>query len=144
MMLDVAPGLQTRRGTMDTKLLRGITRRHFFEQTAFGIGGLALASLIDDVVLASQAPPQPPSPSHYDPTATRSLSLFMAGAPRQTALFARKPSLVKHDGQDIPDEFVKGERFAFIKGRPKLLGSPFQFRRHGRSGAELSELLPNL
>ena len=39
--------------------LRGITRRHFFEQSAFGIGGLALASLIDDVVLAGgQAQPR--------------------------------------------------------------------------------------
>ena len=68
----------------------------------------------------------------------------MAGAPSQIDLFDPKPMLTKHDGQDIPDEFVKGERFAFIKGKPKLLASPFEFRRHGQSGAEISELLPNL
>ena len=39
---------------------------------------------------------------------------------------------------------IKGERFAFIKGTPKLLASPFQFKKHGQSGAEISELLPNL
>ena len=51
----------------------------------------------------------------------------MAGAPSQIDLFDPKPALTKHDGQDIPDEFVKGERFAFIKGKPKLLASPFKF-----------------
>ena len=68
----------------------------------------------------------------------------MAGAPSQIDLFDPKPMLTKHDGQDIPDEFVKGERFAFIKGKPKLLASPFQFKSHGQSGAQISELLPNL
>ena len=68
----------------------------------------------------------------------------MAGAPSQIDLFDPKPALTKHDGQDIPEEFIKGERFAFIKGTPKLLASPFQFQKHGQSGAEISELLPNL
>jgi hypothetical protein len=70
--------------------------------------------------------------------------LFMAGAPSQVDLFDSKPTLQKYDGQNIPDEFVKGERFAFIKGKPKLLGSPFEFTRCGNSGAEISELLPHL
>ncbi len=39
---------------------------------------------------------------------------------------------------------MKGERFAFIKGKPRLLGSPFEFTRCGKSGAEISELLPHL
>jgi hypothetical protein len=70
--------------------------------------------------------------------------LFMAGAPSQVDLLDPKPTLQKYDGQNIPDEFVKGERFAFIKGKPKLLGSPFEFTRCGKSGAEISELLPHL
>ena len=68
----------------------------------------------------------------------------MAGAPSQLDLFDPKPALTKYDGQDIPAEFIEGERFAFIKGTPKLLASPFAFRRHGQSGAEISELLPHL
>ena len=67
----------------------------------------------------------------------------MAGAPSQLDLFDPKPALTKHDGQAVPEEFVKGERFAFIKGTPKLLASPFTFRQHGQSGAEISELLPH-
>ena len=43
-----------------------------------------------------------------------------------------------------PQELMKGERFAFIKGTPKLLGSPYEFERCGQSGAEISELLPHL
>src|SRR5262245_9764946 len=122
--------------------LRHITRRHFFETASFGIGGLALASLMGDVVRAQTqetAPPaagQVPHGLQFTPKARRVIYLFMAGAPSQIDLFDPKPTLVKHDGQDIPEEFVKGERFAFIKGTPKLLGSPFQFQKYGRSGAE--------
>src|SRR5688572_7070806 len=122
--------------------LRAVTRRHFFEQTAFGIGGVALASLMDDVVLAAgkgQA-----GGLHFTPKAKRIIYLFMAGAPSQIDLFDPKPALRKHDGQDIPEEFIKGERFAFIKGTPKLLASPFQFRKHGTAGVEISELLSNM
>jgi uncharacterized protein (DUF1501 family) len=118
--------------------LRRITRRHFFEQASFGIGGLALASLVGDAAHAQTPGLQ------FAPRAKRVIYLFMAGAPSQIDLFDPKPALVEHDGQDIPEEFVKGERFAFIKGKPKLLGSPFRFQRHGRSGTEISELLPHL
>ena len=76
--------------------------------------------------------------------AKRVIYLFMAGAPSQLDLFDPKPALTKHDGQDIPEELIKGERFAFIKGTPKLLASPFRFAQHGQSGAQVSELLPYL
>ena len=125
-----------------------LTRRHFFEQASFGIGALALASLADDVILAEgprqQTAAGVPKGLHFPPKVKRVIYLFMAGAPSQIDLFDPKPALTKHDGQDIPEEFIKGERFAFIKGTPKLLASPFQFRKHGKSGAEISELLPNL
>ena len=124
---------------LDAGSLRRVTRRYFFEQASLGIGGLALASLVGDRVFAQTPPGRPVAPR-----AKRVIYLFMAGAPSQIDLFDPKPTLVTHDGQDIPEEFVKGERFAFIKGRPKLLGSPFRFQKHGRSGAELSELLPHL
>jgi hypothetical protein len=130
--------------------LRRVTRRHFFETASFGIGGVALASLMGNVAVAASqdtatsgsAAPRPRL--HFAPKAKRVIYLFMAGAPSQIDLFDPKPVLVDHDGQDIPEEFVKGERFAFIKGRPKLLGSPFTFQKYGRSGAEVSELLPHL
>src|SRR4029453_16033261 len=131
---------------MHPKILRAITRRHFFRQSGFGIGGLALSSLIDARLFAQKADgPLAPRPPHFAPKAKNIIYLFMAGGPTPLGLFENKPTLQKHDEQEIPAEFIpKGERFAFIKGTPRLLGSPFQFKRHGQSGAELSELLPPL
>ena len=41
-----------------------------------------------------------------------------------------------------PEELLKNERFAFIKGRPKMLGSPHKFAKRGECGAWVSDLLP--
>lgn len=124
--------------------LRAVTRRHFFTQSAmFGIGSLALNALLrSDGLTATQNGPQ--AAPHFAPKAKRVIFLFMAGAPSQLDLFDHKPALNKYDGQDIPQEFIQGERFAFIKGTPKLLGSPFEFARHGQSGQVMSNLLPHL
>ncbi len=131
---------------MNPKILCAITRRHFFRQSGFGIGGMALSALLNERVVARQPEgPLAPRPPHFAPKARNIIYLFMAGAPTQLDLFDHKPALRKHDGEEIPAEFLpKGERFAFIKGTPRLLGSPFAFKQHGRSGAELSELLPHL
>ena len=134
-----------------TDRLHAVTRRFFFEQAYFGLGGLALASLLDPAVAAAAS--QPPRPAagpagaagpalHHPAKAKRVIHLFMAGAPSQLDLFDPKPALRRHDGEDIPAEFIRNERFAFIKGTPKLLASPFGFRQHGQSGAQISELLP--
>jgi hypothetical protein len=58
-------------------------------------------------------------------------------------MFDPKPKLIQYNGQPIPEEIVKGERFAFIKGTPKLLGSPHKFEQVGKSGQWVSELLPH-
>ncbi len=124
-------------------LLREVTRRHFFKQAGFGIGALALSSLLDEGLFAAQTAGPLPGP-HFKPRATRIIYLFMAGAPSQLDLFDYKPKLKQYNGQAIPEDFIRGERFAFIRGRPKLLGSPFNFKRYGESGAEISDLLPFL
>lgn len=121
------------------------TRRHFFQQAGFGIGSLALGSLLNESLFAQAAVnPISAKPPHFAPKAKRIIYLFMAGAPSQLDMFDYKPALIKYNGQPIPEDVIKGERFAFIKGTPKLLGSPHAFARHGESGAELSSLLPHL
>ena len=121
------------------------TRRHFFQQAGFGIGSLALCSLVNrDLFAEAAANPMVPKAPHFAPKAKRIIFLFMAGAPSQLDLFDYKPALNKYDGQPVPQDVIKGERFAFIKGTPKLLGSPHTFARHGKCGAELSNLLPHL
>jgi hypothetical protein len=117
---------------VNPETLQAVTRRHFFRQAGFGIGGAALWSLLGEHCVASAA------------KAKRIIYLFMAGAPSHLDLFDPKPKLKVLHGQDCPDEILQGERFAFIEGVPKILGSPYSFARYGESGAELSELLPNL
>ena len=128
--------------------LQAVTRRHFFRQAGFGIGSVALTALLNERLFADGPQAGAPNPlavrpPHFAPKAKSVIYLFMAGAPSQVDLLDPKPKLQQYDGQPIPDEFVKGERFAFIKGTPRLLGSPFAFERVGQSGAEVSSLLPH-
>jgi hypothetical protein len=115
------------------EFLRHITRRHFFEQAGFGIGAAALSHLFRGEARAET-----------EGKAKSIIYLFMAGAPSHLDLFDPKPKLREMDGKDCPPEIFRGERFAFIEGVPKILGSPYSFAQHGDSGAELSELLPHL
>lgn len=125
------------RDLLDQELLQASTRRHFFRQAGFGVGGAALGGLLNDKLFAAQG-------DAPKAKAKSIIFLFMAGAPSQVDLLDPKPTLQKYDGQNVPKELTNGERFAFIKGTPKLLGSPYEFRRCGQSGAEISELLPHL
>lgn len=129
--------------------LIAITRRHFFKACGYGVGILALSALLNEALFAAaqqqrRTDPMAPKKPHHQPRAKNIIFLFMAGAPSQIDLFDHKPKLVEHNGQPIPEEIVKGKRFAFIKGTPKLLGSPYKFAKHGQSGQEISELLPYL
>ena len=124
--------------TEDQRRLLDITRRHFFRQAGFGIGSAALTSLFNRSLLA-QADDQSawPSSRRISPAKAKNvIYLFMAGgalAARSVRLQAGARS--KFDGQPCPEDLIKGERFAFIKGIPKLLGSPYRFAKYGQSGA---------
>src|SRR5437879_68343 len=129
--------------------LRALTRRHFFGKCAWGVGGVALASLLNEKLFAARpepaaANPLAPRPPHFAPKAKRVIYLFMEGAPSQLDLFDYKPRLAELNMKPCPEEMIKGERFAFIKGVPKILATPHKFSRHGQCGMELSELLPHL
>jgi hypothetical protein len=93
-----------------------------------------------------EAPPNllAPKKPHYAPKAKSVIFLFMAGAPSHLELFDFKPQLAKFDGTLPPPELLKGYRAAFINPNSKLLGPRFKFAKYGKSGAELSELLPHL
>lgn len=121
--------------------LQQITRRHFFQQAGFGIGAAALTTLAQREALAQNVQRHV---QHFAPKAKSVIFLFMAGGPSQLDLFDPKPLLNKYHDQPVPAELVKGERFAFIKGTPLCLGSPFKFAKYGQSGTVMSELLPHL
>ena len=129
-------------------LRRRVTRRHFFATCGVGVGKIALASLLAERALASgnAAAPNPlaPRPAHFAAKAKRVIYLFMAGAPSQLDLFDYKPTLAKFDGQPIPAHIVKDQRYAFIQRDAALMAPRFKFARHGRSGAQISEMMPHL
>lgn len=111
-----------------------------------GLGKLALASLLTSGAAhaSTQTGPMTPRMPHYAAKAKRVIQLFMAGAPSHIDLFDPKPVLSKHDGEPIPEEIVKDQRYAFIQRDAALMGSPFKFQQYGESGAELCELMPHL
>ncbi len=123
------------------------TRRQFFRDCGLKLGAVGLASLLTPRALGQPgvAPLNPlaPRPSHFAPKAKSIIYLFMNGAPSQLDLFENKPTLTKFDRQPIPEEYTKGERFAFVRGTPKILASPYKYAKAGRCGAEISELLPH-
>ena len=118
-----------------------VTRRWFFEQCGVGLGSVALGHLLAREGYAAN--PLAAKAPHFAPKAKRVIFLFMAGAPSHLELFDNKPQLAKFDGTLPPADLLKGYRAAFINPNSKLLGPKFKFQKYGKSGAELSELLPH-
>ena len=132
-----------------SEFARLVTRRWFFRQCGLGLGSVALASLLGAEECARAGTPLAANPlapklPPLKPKAKRVIYLFMGGAPSQLDLFDYKPTLVKYNGQPVPAEVVKGQKYAFIRPDAALYASEFKFARHGQCGAELSEALPHL
>jgi len=124
-----------------------ITRRHFLRDCQLGLGGIALATLMNG---AKADPPQEqtnplrPRPPHFTSKAKNVIYLHMAGSPPHLDLFDYKPELVRRNSEPCPESFLRGRRFAFTSGVPRLLGTPQRFTRHGQSGQWMSEAVQHL
>jgi hypothetical protein len=132
--------------------LKTLTRRHFLHQCHVGIGGMALTLLLGRAGLSAAATGVEDARARslanrlprFAPKAKQVIFLHMAGGPSHLELFDFKPELVKRDGHLCPEQFFKGQRFAFIKGHPKLLGTMYEFAQFGSGGAWFSCLVPQL
>ena len=122
-----------------TELAQRRTRRHFLQGCQLGLASMYLGSLRAASSDHSLKRKQP----HYAPKAKSVIYLHMAGGPSQLELFDPKPELQKYSGADCPQHLLEGKRFAFIKGVPQMLGTPYEFQRAGQSGTWVSELLPH-
>jgi hypothetical protein len=122
------------------------TRREWLWRTGGGLGGIALASLLDrDRLLAADSPAatpdRRPGPAHFPARAKRVVQLFMAGGASHIDLFDYKPELVKRDGQ--PSDF--GEHVeAFQNGLGPWMRPVWQFRPYGQCGKMLSDVVAPL
>jgi hypothetical protein len=122
--------------------LIGLTRRAFLGRATTAIGTIALASLLNDRSVAGERETGKRLP-HAAPKAKRVIFLFQSGGPSQPDLFDFKPKLNEMHGKPMPQSLVKCQRVAQLQGAElKCMGTRYKFARHGKSGAELSELLP--
>ena len=112
--------------------MNDLTRRHFFTRTAAGIA--AVSKLFGGA-----------QPTHFAPKAKRVIYLFQSGGPSQMELFDYKPRLVELQNTDLPDSVRMGQRLTGMsasQSRFPIVPSRYSFKRHGKSGASVSELLP--
>lgn len=124
------------------------TRRDFLTKTSLGLGALSIAQLMSpfDLFAATNeggkgALGQP----HFVPKAKRVIYLFQSGAPSQLDLFDHKPLLGKMHGQDLPESIRQGQRLTGMSSGQAsfpLVGSPYDFKQRGNSGAFVSDLMP--
>jgi len=108
-------------------------RRAFLGRTAAGFGLTALQSL-----LASNT-------AHHTAKAKRVIFLYQAGGPSHLEVFDHKPKLAAMHGQGMPESFTKGQQIAQLQGKALLcFGPQHPFQRYGKSGTEISSLLPKM
>ncbi len=128
------------------------TRRQLLLNTANGLGGIALASLLHQQGLgaAERTPVRPDidasrpfaaRPSHFPPQAKKVLMIFCSGACSQLDTFDYKPELIRLDGQPMPGS----EQLVTFQGaQGNLTKSPWEFRPRGECGKMVSDLVPQL
>ncbi len=125
------------------------TRRSFLCRSAFGMGAIALAHLLQRDKLLADTPGKPGENLSLDlkprqpvaaPKAKAMISLFMHGGPSHVDLLDPKPELTKHHGKDYGGDVI----YSFVqRASKKLFGSPWKFAKHGKCGTDVSELLPH-
>lgn len=128
-----------------------VNRRSFLQQSGYGLGGMALTMLHQNAGAGAGGLAKPdhwkgvlPQP-HFPVKAKRIIFLCMAGGPSQFETFDWKPELKKLHDQPFPESFTKGQQLAQLQGAVlKARGSFTNFRKHGQSGLEVSDLFPEI
>jgi Protein of unknown function (DUF1501) len=130
--------------------LARLNRRQFFGSSAAGVGLAALSSLLGaEMARGNEGRGEPGLPGlpHHPPKARRVVVLWQGGGPSHVDLFDDKPMLRRMAGRDIPDSIRGTTRLSTMSsgyGRWPCLPAIKPFRRYGRSGIPLSEMLPNV
>jgi hypothetical protein len=125
------------------------TRRAFLGRAAQGVGGVALASLLNPNLAQAAASatkwPGVVSPLHHAPKAKRVIWLTMAGGPSHLETFDPKPELGKQDGRPMPESLTKGQQLAQLQGQKLVcFGPQHGFKKFGQSGTEICDLFPQI
>jgi hypothetical protein len=111
------------------------SRREMLRRMCGGFGLVGMAGLLGpQMLLAGQGTRAP----HFKPRAKRVIFLFMNGGPSHVDTFDPKPALAKFEGQQ-----PEGDLYKKSKGSG-FMPSPLSFSKHGQSGIDVSESLPNI
>ena len=129
-----------------------INRRTFLSRSAYGLGALALGSLLDPRLVGSARAAAAEdrwkgiiNPPHFPVRAKRVIHLCMAGGPSHLESFDYKPELKRIHGQPFPESFTKGQQLAQLQNTELKARGPFtEFKKHGQSGQEISDLFPHI
>ena len=128
----------------------GLSRRAVLNRFGMGLGGIALANLVNPALHALAQDRQDrgvlDGRFHVRPRAKRVIYLFMAGGPSQMETLDYKPVLNRRNGEQLPDSVRQGQRLTGMSGNQSslpLAGSQFGFAQHGSSGTWVSDLLPH-
>lgn len=129
---------------MSTAELQRWHRRTVLKNAGAGFGGIALAALLQQtgVTALGESPGRHDltlRPAMHRPAARAVIQLFMHGGPSHVDLLDPKPELSRFSGRTPPAEVADDEKRTHY-----LLGSPFRFRKHGQSGLEFSEVMPQV
>lgn len=126
-----------------------LTRRAFLGQSAAGLGGMALSSLINPSLFG--AAPQSDqwrgliNPRHHPAKIRRVIYLYQAGGPSHLEVFDFKPKLRELHGTAMPESFTNGQQIAQLQGKElKCFGPLYDFQRYGKSGQEICSLFPEI
>src|SRR5215212_8013325 len=111
------------------------SRRDMLRRMCGGFGMVGLAGLLGPQMLLGGHGGRAP---HFKPRAKRVIFLFMNGGPSHLDTFDPKPALAHWAGQQ-----PEGELYKKSKGSG-YMPSALKFAKHGKSGIEVSESLPNL
>ena len=131
--------------------LAGLSRREVLNRFGMGLGGIAVANLINPAALIASGSDEQDrgvlgGRFHVPRKAKRVIYLFMAGGPSQMETFDYKPILRTRNGEQLPDSVRQGQRLTGMSGNQSslpLAGSLFEFAQHGAAGTWVSNLLPH-
>lgn len=120
------------------------TRRQILRNSGMGMGWLGLGALLgahgelEAAPAFNPADPLAPKPPPLPAKAKRVIHIFMNGGPSQVDTFDPKPALQEYAGKTLPIH-LKTER-----PTGAAFPSPFEFKKYGQSGAEVSEIFPKV
>ncbi len=113
-----------------------MNRRDALRYMGAGFGMLGLRNVLHAV---QDNNPMAPRAPHFPAKAKRVIFLFLNGGMSQVDTFDPKPALIKHHGEPMPGPKIKTDRAS-----GNLMRSPFEFKKHGQSGIEVSEIFPRV